>query len=677
MKSRPLIVCLLCVAPAVLFAQNLDFNAVRSAEQLRSGVQSFHRGYFNQAWTSLEKAISYQPANSLAQIWLGRAQMMAGYEQEALRTWQQVVDANKGSALIRDWINVLTFRRGLGRELSSNQTMAVSTSLDGNLPDGHPFKRPTSVRSRPDGSFWVVAFGSNEVLRFDASFRLLDTFRGGFAGFDRPYDVVEDSDGTFFVSEYGANRIAKCNARGEKIATFGNTGKADGLLLGPQYMTADSRGTLWVTDWGHSRVVRYDRNGTFIQTITGIQGPTGIAAFENKLYVAEKSGKRILVYDLNGNRLGTEGEGTLDQPEGMAFTVSGKLLVADANRIMECDLENDSWVVRSDTSPFTKRLVQQAVTQNGDILGVDFDQNRVVLLSDVSALYAGLVVRVVRVNANSFPTVFADVTVENKLGSPVVGLNANNFIATESHAAVGSPSLALTNSDPVSNDVALLVERSPDIDANRADLEQAVADAYGAVTPRGRIKAVSAGAQPVREADFGETRLRFGRQALQAAPTPKWRFDLGVRLAGDELITGVTGAKKSIIYLSSGLLPAAAFSTYSLLELAAYLKNNDVAFFPVIVGNATPDEELSFLASETGGTLSFASAPGGMKDVLGNVQARLTSLYTLRFKSLTPPQFGDKYIPLEIEVTSQKVSGRDESGYYAPATTGSGAAGGQ
>ncbi len=209
MKLRTLFVCLLCLYPALLPAQTIDFNAVRSAEQLRAGVQAFHRGFYNDASISLEKAISYQPANARAQIWLGRAQWKSGYEQEALRTWQQVLDSGRGSALVRDWVDVLTLRRGLGAELAGKSTWVVSAELDGTLNGGYPFKRPTSIRPRADGTFWLVAFGSNEILHFDANFRLLEAFRGGLPGFDRPYDVVEADDGTLYVSEYGANRISR------------------------------------------------------------------------------------------------------------------------------------------------------------------------------------------------------------------------------------------------------------------------------------------------------------------------------------------------------------------------------------------------------------------------------------------------------------------------------------
>ena len=61
-----------------------------------------------------------------------------------------------------------------------------------------------------------------------------------------------------------------------------------------------------------------------------------------------------------------------------------------------------------------------------------------------------------------------------------------------------------------------------------------------------------------------------------------------------------------------------------------------------------------------------------MQEVVKDITSRVGPLYTLRYRSPTLPEFGEKYIPLEIEVTAQKVSGRDESGYYAPPSAGQG-----
>jgi hypothetical protein len=257
--------------------------------------------------------------------------------------------------------------------------------------------------------------------------------------------------------------------------------------------------------------------------------------------------------------------------------------------------------------------------------------------------------------------------VSSRAGAPVVGLLPGNFIVTEGHAAVGAPSLAVRNTGAKATDVALLVERSPAMETLRAEVQGAVADLYAQVAAPDRLAAVSAGERAVREAAFGETRLRFQQLALQAPVSSRWRFDLGARLAGDELVSSASGARRAIVFYTTGTLGGGAFGTYSALEIAAYLRNNDISLSAVLFGGAPVDEDLAWIAAATGGKVYRASSPEGIPAVAKDLRARTTSTYTLRYTSQSPAEFGERYIPVEVEVTSQKVSGRDESGYYAPA----------
>ena len=51
-----------------------------------------------------------------------------------------------------------------------------------------------------------------------------------------------------------------------------------------------------------------------------------------------------------------------------------------------------------------------------------------------------------------------------------------------------------------------------------------------------------------------------------------WSFDLGMRLSASQLMGG--GARKAVVFLSSGELSSSAFSHYSLTESLDYLNNN-------------------------------------------------------------------------------------------------------
>jgi len=655
--------------------QGIDLAAARSETELRWGVLAWHRGAYNDATLAFEKAIGIDPSNGRALDWLGRSLLKSGYVPEAIEAWERLAAMGKATPLLADQLQLVRARAGIAPELPVTRKYVVSVSLDGAARGGHPVKRPTAVRTIADGTFFVAAFGSNEILHYDANYRLLGAFRGGPGGLDRPFDVLPDIDGTCLVSEYGANRIVRLNARGDRIAEFGGlmtasptgaspgAGRASASLLGPQYLAADARGRVWVTDWGNSRVVAFDRNGAFLLAIAGLDGPSGIAVREGVVYVAEKGIGRIATFDLSGNPIGTIGEGALVNPEGLSFSADGKLLVADAGRLVAGDLERETWSPIGDASSAAEKVVQFAQAANGEFLAADFDGSRIVLLADATSLYTGLWVRVERVNAVRYPEVFLDVAVESRAGTPVVGLSIDNFVITEGRFSVGRTELVRR---PVEPDVALLIERSPGLERERAAAERAAEEIYRLVTAGGRLAAVSAGERAVREADYGESRLRFVKAAFQAPAVATWRLDAGLRLAADGLIAASTGARRAVLYFTAGGAGPDPWRGYSVTELAAYLQANEIAFYPVYFGSAGVDEDLAWLADQSGGRPFSAGSAAGMREVVAALKARATSRYTIRYTSPGDAEFGQRYLPVEVEVTLQKTSGRDESGYYAP-----------
>jgi DNA-binding beta-propeller fold protein YncE len=674
-KKSALVLCLFSALAAAIGQDDqeekqeriqIDIPGAQSEDQLRSGVLAYHRGFYGDAIVYLSKALTIQPANTLAQIWLGRTQWKSGFEQDAIRTWERLVDSGQTVGLLRDWVQRIRLRNGTARELPRTPIYVVSAELAGSQPGGYPFKRPSSIRTRADGSFFLVAYGSSEIMKYDVNFRLLENIRGGLEGFDRPYDIVEAPDGTLYVSEFGANRISKCNARGDRISTFGGKGTGSGALLGPQYLAIDERGFIYVSDWGNSRVNKYSPDGGFVLSIKGLSKPSGISVWENRLFVCENGKKRISIYDTDGNFIASMGEDVLASPEGVSVTPEGKLLVADSNRILEADAENERWAVVADTSSHSRRLIQQAMTPNGDILAADFDGSSVLFLTDSVSLYSGLEVHVDRIDASRFPDVFVDVSVESRFGQPVVGLGAGNFMVTESGRSVGPIEVPRSLSDTPKADVVLLVESSPSMKEARSVAEQAASELYASITANGRIKAVSAGQSTVKETEFGAARLSFLSEAFKAPASPAWRFDAGLRIAGEDLIAAGGRAKRAVVFLSSGSLTSQSFSTFSLMELSAFLRNNSIAFYPVSVDAKGMDADLSFLASETGGKAYGVFTPGGMGEVAASILSRKVSIFTVSYRSSSASKFGLAYIPFEIEVSLQKKSGRDECGYYAP-----------
>jgi hypothetical protein len=91
---------------------------------------------------------------------------------------------------------------------------------------------------------------------------------------------------------------------------------------------ADPASDIWVADgYGQSLIHRFSADGTLLATFDGSTSgmlfdcPHGILIRMDELYVADRSNRRIVVFDPDGTYLRTLGEGVLDSPSSMAYFV--------------------------------------------------------------------------------------------------------------------------------------------------------------------------------------------------------------------------------------------------------------------------------------------------------------------------------------------------------------------
>jgi len=267
-----------------------------------------------------------------------------------------------------------------------------------------------------------------------------------------------------------------------------------------------------------------------------------------------------------------------------------------------------------------------------------------------------------RVLSDSFPEVYVDLTVRDRWGNYLVGLTRDNFRITERYAEVNEPDL-VNLSPPLA--LALVVEKSLAMKDYAGDLGAAVQRLFALVPGQdlGQLAVLSAGERPALEGAFGGTRLSTVRAATLESWSARWRFDRAVRQAVPLLASRY--ARRAVVFLGSGRLEPDAFGEFSLSQVARYLANNAVAFYAV---HFSPDlaEELSYLASETGGATCYYFGPRGVEPVPEAEARRSYPLYTLRYKSRADADFGRRYLDLQVEATLVRRSGRAESGYFAP-----------
>ena len=667
--------------------EGADMDTVRAREEFRIGVQAYNRFSYNEAITSFERALSYRPGEPLILDWLGKAYFHSGFDNTAFRAWEAAAAGYGFSSgqgmLISSRLETLRNRRSL-LPIADDDVRYVESGRYPNKNDETVlYRQPSSVLAANDGSAWVVAYGSNEIVRIDVNGIIRERLRGPMNGFDRPYDLVRGPDGKFYLSEYRGNRVSVLSPSGEWQFYIGSRGQGPGQFVGPQNLTVDEEGYLYVVDFGNRRISKFDPSGVFILSFgirtPGFQGfvsPTGIAARNGRVYAADSLLKQIFIFDGNGSYLGPLlGEG-LSSPESLRFLSDGKLLAVDSNRILLIDpdtaISRELGVLGS---PARVRITGAEMDRNGNVLAADFNTGEVVIMTRIDDMAAGLFVEITRIVTDDFPVVTVEVEVTDRLRRPVAGLDARNFLLSEGGMPVSEQSFLSAAYRSQYTDVSILIERSPATLPLRDDLAVAVRDISQAA---GRVVSiVSAGEQPVRENPDSAAGNTPGAQLASVARgsanlfSARWRFDLALRLAATDLLPA--GKKRAVIFTGAGAAPGSslslrnyAYERYSLSELASYLTNNDVVFFAVIPGNGMPGEDIRYLCEVSGGKALSLYRNEGIMPEIRKLREKSSGFYALSYRSRLPTDFGRTYLPLEAEVYLMERSGRDSTGYFPP-----------
>ena len=232
-----------------------------AAEEFRRGVQAFYKGSYNDAIVQFEKALSYMPNDNLILEWLGKAYYKAGMEGTALSYWQIASDNGYGGLLLDNKIEVVKERRITGDSEDKLMRLSEAGSFEGTVNETMIFSGPVSVLPDYDGSFWVTAYSSNELLKITLNGKVIERITGPLTGFDRPLDIIRLSDGNMLISESAGDRLALLDEKGKFIKYIGSKGRGVGNVVGPQFLAVDSMGRIYVTDYGNRRVDVFDAEG--------------------------------------------------------------------------------------------------------------------------------------------------------------------------------------------------------------------------------------------------------------------------------------------------------------------------------------------------------------------------------------------------------------------------------
>lgn len=643
-----------------------------AAEEFRRGVQAFYKGSFNDAIVQFEKALSYMPNDNLILEWLGKAYYKAGMEGTALSYWQIASDNGYGGLLLNNKIEVVKERRITGDSQDKLMRLSESGSFEGNVNGNLIFSGPLSILPDYDGSFWVTAYGSNELLKITLNGKVIERITGPLTGFDRPLDIIRLNDGNLLISESAGDRLALLNEKGKFIKYIGSRGRGVGNLVGPQYLALDSMGRIYVSDYGNRRIDVFDSDGNGLYyfgqkngDFPGLKCPTGIAVLGDSLFVADEDTGCIYEFDRSGNYIRDLVEkDTFDKPEALKYW-NGSLIVSDRNRIVSVDISTGSIFEYAKTGNAPSRVTAAVPDVNNNIIAADFTANEIYIMSKVQELVGGLFVQIEQIDASRFPEVTVEVKVENRHRQPVVGLDLENFYFTENKRTVSNLQFIGSAANNSYADITIIIDRSNSMNKYSGEIESAVKEIAASMNGRGTLRVLSAGAIPVTEYTGSPDGVAdFTMAALKTPASKTVPADLAIRLAANELINAAK--KRAIILISDGSVTESTFAKYTLTELSAYLNNNSIDFSFIQVSQGAVSREYDYLLNNTSGQEYYVFRPEGLGSIISDIIKIPQGTYQLKYVSALQKNYGQTYLPIETEVYLMNRSGRDESGYFSP-----------
>jgi len=220
--------------------------------------------------------------------------------------------------------NVLVADTGNGRIETFSPTGAF-LSIIGTKGSGQgQFAHPNGIAIDRVGDIYVADAGNHRVLKLKPDGTFIAEWKGPELGFYGPRRIGVGPDDSIYVVDQGHNRIVKFSPDGQVSTTRGSKGKGDGQFDDPTSVAVDPiTNKVYVADPRNKRIQLFDSTGRFLTkwSIPEWGQPVGFEdlAIDSKvgrLYASSANTNAVLIFDLNGNRIGSLTAKPPDRLEG-------------------------------------------------------------------------------------------------------------------------------------------------------------------------------------------------------------------------------------------------------------------------------------------------------------------------------------------------------------------------
>ena len=194
------------------------------------------------------------------------------------------------------------FKRGFGSELNFNRTHGLYVTEDDKLfvcDDGRHVVYELDIYGKLEATYGTIDQprdnGYDPTVPWPHD---IYTIKRAGEPFNRPTRMIQAKNGDLYCCDgYGNVAMHKFDKDGNHLKTWGGPGAEPGLFRLPHSVWEDSKNRLWVADREGFRMQVFDLDGNFITDFKKMNYPSEPWADENYVYVVEDYGT-LSIFDI-------------------------------------------------------------------------------------------------------------------------------------------------------------------------------------------------------------------------------------------------------------------------------------------------------------------------------------------------------------------------------------------
>ena len=148
-------------------------------------------------------------------------------------------------------------------------------------------------------NLYIAEYRKNRITIISTSFNLIKRINTPVS----PHGIEVDNNGNIYVASYSDNRILKIDHKHNLQTDWDDNIRDNFKLINPVSIDTDSLNNIYISGYNYIIKVKEDGNLLKIFETNDSILPHGITFYNNKLYIADRDSKDILIYNLDGNLL--------------------------------------------------------------------------------------------------------------------------------------------------------------------------------------------------------------------------------------------------------------------------------------------------------------------------------------------------------------------------------------